>query len=86
MRGRLLEAILKVEQAGRRRIGDAVLNPSGGRYRGNPGFGWCGARGVASHASPGTLWVTVRRHNDRLPFSGLDVAGRAGRNPRARDP
>jgi hypothetical protein len=46
----------------------------------------CGARGVASHASPGTLWVTVRRHNDRLPFSGLDVAGRAGTKARARDP
>jgi hypothetical protein len=32
---------------------------------------------------PGTPWVAVRPNYVGLPFSGLDVAGRARRKPRA---
>ena len=42
--------------------------------------------GLSCNQALGVPRVTVRRHYDRPPFSGLDAAGRAGRNPRARDP
>jgi hypothetical protein len=47
-------------------------------------IGRCGARAAARNRAPGRLRVTVRPYYEGPPFSGLDVAGRAGRNPRAR--
>jgi hypothetical protein len=46
--------------------------------------GRCGARAAARNRASGRLRVTVRLYYEGPPFSGLDVAGRAGRNPCAR--
>ena len=57
--------------------------PPDGRDRATDN-GWCGARDVSRTHVSGAPWVTVRPYYEGPPFSGLDVAGRAGRNSRAR--
>ena len=60
---------------------------SGGRFGlQNPRSVGVAPAGAVRNRALGRPRVTVRRQYDRLPFSGLDVTGRAGTKARARDP